>query len=112
MFSVGIADCRVDTFTVRGPGGGGKDTSNTGVRVTHLASGASGEARETRSQAKNKELAFRRMGESKEFKLWVRLKAAELMTGKSIDQRVDEQMARENLKVEVRVDGKWREVSE
>lgn len=36
LFSVTIKDCRVDTFTVGGNGGSGKDTSNTGVRVTHL----------------------------------------------------------------------------
>jgi len=35
LFSVTIADCDVGTFTVKGPGGGGKDTSQTGVRVTH-----------------------------------------------------------------------------
>lgn len=35
LFSVTIADCDVKTFTVKGPGGGGKDTSQTGIRVTH-----------------------------------------------------------------------------
>lgn len=35
LFSVTIKDCDVGTFTVKGPGGGGKDTSQTGVRVTH-----------------------------------------------------------------------------
>lgn len=35
LFSVTIADCEVGTFTVKGPGGGGKDTSRTGIRVTH-----------------------------------------------------------------------------
>lgn len=36
LFSVTIKDCRVDNFTVGGNGGAGKDTSNTGARVTHL----------------------------------------------------------------------------
>ncbi len=35
LFSVTIKDCDVDTFTVSGNGGAGKDTSQTGVRVTH-----------------------------------------------------------------------------
>jgi hypothetical protein len=35
LFSVTIKDCEVQTFTVKGPGGGGKDTSQTGVRVIH-----------------------------------------------------------------------------
>lgn len=36
LFSVTIKDCKVDAFTVGGNGGSGKDTSNTGARVTHL----------------------------------------------------------------------------
>lgn len=35
LFSVTINDCNVDTFTVGGKGGSGKDTSQTGIRVTH-----------------------------------------------------------------------------
>lgn len=35
LFSVTVEDCDVQTFTVGGNGGSGKDTSNTGVRVTH-----------------------------------------------------------------------------
>lgn len=99
-FSVTIHDCRVDTFTVGGNGGGGKDTSNTGVRVTHEASGAMGRAVDTRSQAKNKSLAFRRMAESKEFQAWARLEASRLSGTKSVETLVDEAMAPANLWVE------------
>jgi protein subunit release factor A len=35
LFTITIKDCRVDSFTVGGNGGSGKDTSNTGARVTH-----------------------------------------------------------------------------
>ncbi len=35
LFSITIKDCKVDAFTVGGNGGAGKDTSNTGCRVTH-----------------------------------------------------------------------------
>ena len=35
LFSVTKKDFRVDNFTVSGPGGGGKDTSRTGARITH-----------------------------------------------------------------------------
>lgn len=109
MFSVGIGDCRVDTFTVGGHGGSGKDTSNTGVRITHEPSGAVGKSTETRQQSKNKQLAFIRMAASKEFWTWARLTAARLATGKSIDEQVEEAMAPENIKTEVKEDGKWVE---
>ena len=107
VFSVSIKDCRVDTFTVGGHGGSGKDTSNTGVRVTHEPSGATGKSTETRQQSKNKQLAFVRMAESKEFQTWARLTAARLATGKSVDELVEDAMAPENIKTEVKEDGKW-----
>lgn len=108
LFSVTIKDCRVDTFTVGGNGGGGKDTSNTGVRVTHPPSGAVGRAVDTRSQAKNKALAFRRMGESKEFRGWVNIIAAELGTGHSIEEHVEAACHPKNIKVEVKDEkGNW-----
>jgi protein subunit release factor A len=111
LFSVGLDDCRVDTFTVGGHGGAGKDTSNTGVRITHEPSGAVGCSTETRSQRKNKVTAFRRMAETKQFETWVRRKAAE-MDGQSIDEQVDEAMDPKNLQFEARdADGKWTKVS-
>jgi protein subunit release factor A len=107
LFSVGIEDCRVDTFTVGGNGGSGKDTSNTGVRITHPPSGGVGKATDTRSQTENRRLAFIRMAGSKEFQAWTRRVAAELKSGKSIDETVEESMSPENLRIEARVDGKW-----
>jgi protein subunit release factor A len=107
LFSVSIKDCEIQTFTVGGPGGGGKDTSNTGVRIIHRPSGAVGEGREERRQAENKQKAFRRMAESKQFQTWARRMAAELITGKSVEEKVDEALAPGNIKVELRCEGRW-----
>lgn len=109
LFSVTLDDCRVDTFTVGGNGGSGKDTSNTGVRITHTQSGAVGKSTDTRSQSKNKLLAFKRMSETKEFKGWVRLCAAKLEGTPTVESLVDEAMKPENLKIEVREGDKWVE---
>lgn len=107
LFSVTIEDCKVYTFTVKGPGGSGKDTSNTGVRVTHPPSGGTGVGVTWRSQHKNKVAAFKRMRQSKEFKLWHKLKVAELMSGETVEEKVDKAMQPENLKVEVRGENGW-----
>ena len=40
LFSVTRKDLIRQTFTVGGHGGGGKDTSNSGVRLIHPLSGA------------------------------------------------------------------------
>lgn len=110
LFTVTIRDCKVDTFTVGGHGGSGKDTSNTGVRVSHLPSGASAVGTRSRSQLDNKRAAFVGMAESTLFQSWARRTAAEL-NGPSIDEILDRSMSKDNLKVEVRgEDGKWNVV--
>lgn len=107
LFSVTLADCDVQTFTVGGNGGSGKDTSNTGVRIIHRASGSVGEGREERSQMANKRAAFIRMAQHPKFKAWHRLECAKRRGQKSIEQLVEEDMDPSKIKIEVRVDGVW-----
>lgn len=107
VFSVDLDDCEVQTFTVGGHGGAGKDTSNTGVRILHRASGATGVGRDERSQIKNKRAAFRRMAESPLFQAWARRVAAGL-TPEAIERWVVEQTRPHYLRVEYRDhNGKW-----
>ena len=108
LFSVTLKDCRVDTFRSGGKGGQNQNKVESGVRIVHLASGAVGEARDSRDQLQNKRNAFRRMGESSTFRAWVKLKVAELSTGKTLEQHVEEAMDPKNLKVEARnTEGQW-----
>ena len=99
LFSVTKSDLRIDTFTVPGPGGGGKDTSNTGVRITHMASGAVGEGRKERRQSSNKEEAFRKMAEHPKFKSWMKLETAKRLNQPAVEspeqimERVDRMIA-------------------
>lgn len=111
LFSVSIKDCKVSTFTVSGHGGAGKDTSNTGVCVTHLASGATGIGQDHRSQLRNKQDAFSRMANSVKFQIWLRRILAEMQSGKTLDQVVDEAMEPKNLKIEYRTEEGWQSVN-
>lgn len=109
LFSVTLADCDVDTFRAGGKGGQNQNKRDTGVRVTHRASGAVGTARDERSQLQNKKLAFRRMAESKLFQAWVarqshEYKQIEARAEKWAQQQVDNP---ELLKVEVFHGGRW-----
>lgn len=110
LFSVSIKDCKVNTFTVGGHGGSGKDTSNTGVCVVHPASGAMGIGQDHRSQLKNKQDAFSRMANSTKFQMWLRRVLAEMQSGKTLDQIVDEAMEPNNLKVEYRTEKGWQSI--
>lgn len=109
LFSVTIHDCKVETFTCPGAGGGGKDTSNTGVRVTHVPSGASSKSCDSRSQLTNKRTAFRRMAESAEFRRWAKREAyAGVVMHECLDVHIDKMMVESNLRVETRdLSGKW-----
>lgn len=102
----------MDTFTTGGPGGGGKDTSNTGVRIVHLASGAVGRAQDTRYQLENKRLAFTRMAQTAEFRAWAKAEAARIEGQPTVEELVEDLMKPCNIRVETRdEDGKWQEVN-
>jgi len=98
VLHITIHDCDVQTFRSGGSGGQNQNKRDTGVRVIHKPSGARGESREERSQLQNKKVAFRRMAESKEMKIWIRKEHAEAIV--KIDHWLDEQMRPENLLVE------------
>ena len=76
LFSVTAKDCRWDYYRGSGKGGQKRNKTSNAVRCTHSASGAVGQAEDTDSQKKNKQLAFKRMAETSEFKSWHKLEAA------------------------------------
>lgn len=111
LFSVTKKDFRIDTFRAGGKGGQKQNKTSSGVRVTHIESGAVGESREERSQHQNRKIAFRRCVESDTFKKWHKRKCAELMGVKArIEDEVERAMHPKNLKVEVKNEhGRWVE---
>lgn len=59
-----LAQCRVDTFRVSGPGGQHRNKNDTAVRLTHLPTGVVAQATEERSQHRNKAAAIGRLREA------------------------------------------------
>lgn len=111
LFSLSKHDksIRRDTFRSGGKGGQNQNKVESGVRFTHLPSGAVGESRESRDQPRNERLAWERMVKDPRFRLWVREEVERIDTGKTLEQRVVEDMKPENLRVEVRENGAWRD---
>ena len=108
LFSVTAADCDWDYMRGTGPGGQKRNKTESKVRCTHRASGAVGESDETRFQPQNKKKAFLKMAESNTFKAWHKIECARRMGDKlSIDEKVDRAMSDENLKIDIKADGKW-----
>lgn len=101
-------DFEIQTFKAGGKGGQHQNKTDSGVRIIHRASGARGESRTERSQHTNKKLAFERLTKSVKFQVWLNGIIRDIETGKTIEERVDEQMRPENIKVEIVGDsGKW-----
>ena len=58
-----LKECRVETFRAGGPGGQHQNTTESGVRLIHEPTGERVEARDERSQHRNKKLALSRLRE-------------------------------------------------
>ena len=113
LFSIYKKDFNIQTFKSGGPGGQHQNKTDSGVRITHIESGAVGESRTDKSQHRNKKLALKRLTESKKFKIWITQKVYEVTSGKTIEQRVDESMVSNNLKLEIKDSkGSWCETKE
>jgi protein subunit release factor B len=109
LFSVTIKDCDVQTFTAGGNGGQNQNRIRSGVRIIHRASGARGEARDTRDQGRNKRAAFVRMAESEVFKKWHKAECSRRLGQTALaEQQTETAMLPHNIKLEVRNDkGLW-----
>lgn len=108
LVTITASDCRWDYYRASGPGGQKRNKTNSAVRCTHEPSGAVGQASDTRSQTRNRQLAFRRMAESEKFRQWVRIESAR-KTGmlEKIERAVERSMDPNNLRVEGKQDGRW-----
>lgn len=104
VLSVTLDDCEVQTFRAGGNGGQNQNKRDTGVRIIHHPSGARAESREERSQLQNKRSAFTRMVKSGKFVMWMN---RELASGPTSEERVAQDMAPENILVEVRSPQGW-----
>ena len=108
LFSVSISDCEVQQY--KGPGNGGQKRQKTSsaIRIKHQPSGAVGQCSEHREQSLNKKVAFLRMIETQEFKIWHKKKCSELLGKPTIEEIVEEQMHPKNIYTEIKDEnGDW-----
>jgi len=77
------------------------------VRLKHVESGVMVVGQSNRSRQQNLREALRNLVNHPKFKIWHIHKVNEVITGKDIEQQVDEMMQPENLLIEHKENGKW-----
>ena len=107
LFSVTANDCDWNYVAASSKGGQKANKTASKVFCKHRASGAIGTSNDTRSQTQNKQIAFKRMSETKEFKNWHKLECAKTSGQlQEIEEKLDHEM-KYNTKVEVKENGRW-----
>lgn len=112
VLTVTRKDFVIQTFRAGGKGGQNQNKRNTGVRIIHPASGARGESREHRTQLLNKRAAFSRLVLTDMFQTWLKVETARRLENthnvkKRLTRDVEKMMHPNNLRVEVKRDGRW-----
>jgi protein subunit release factor B len=101
LFSLTAKDFIFQTFCTGGKGGQHRNAKQNGVRCIHPPSGARGEHRDGRDQYRNKQEAFRKCCESKEFLAWHKVETLRRLGHlREIEGLVDRQLEDRNLRVE------------
>ena len=109
LFSVTKKDFEMQVFRSGGKGGQNQNKVSSGVRLIHRASGARGEARDSRDQPQNKRAAFERLLQTKEWKAWHAAECARRLGQESLaEQAVEDAMRPENIRVEVQTEHGWQ----
>lgn len=108
LFSVTKDDFDIQVFRAGGKGGQNQNKVSSGVRIIHRASGARGEARDSRDQPQNKRNAFLRLLETPEWQAWHKLETARRLGHvKRAEEAVELAMDPANILVEVRTETGW-----
>ncbi len=108
LVSVTRNDCQWSYTRGTGAGGQKRNKTSSAVHVFHEPSGARGYSEAGRSQLHNRQDAFRKMVNTREFQRWLKIESARKM-GLAYDAEkiISEQMQEKNLRIEGKVDGKW-----
>jgi protein subunit release factor A len=105
LFSVTKDDLKITWFSGTGNGGMNKNAHHKCCRIFHPESGVTATGQDERSREQNLRNAFKRLANHPKFQTWLKIKTAESLEDKreierQIQQRVDQAMREENLKVE------------
>ena len=113
LFSITKKDLKIEYFSGTGAGGQYRNKHQNCVRLHHLESGVMVTGQSNRNRKANLKEALKNLINNPKFKLWFNGKVYETLSLKSIEQKVDEWMAPQYLKIEGKdKNGKWTEIQQ
>lgn len=113
LFTITKKDFQITYFSGSGPGGQNRNKNQNCVRIFHPESGARAVGQSHKSRQQNLKEALTSLVKDGKFKIWHLRRVQEVITGRTIEDRVKEAMEPENLKIEGRdKDGKWCELND
>jgi hypothetical protein len=108
LFSITKKDLKIEWFSGTSAGGQYRNKHQNCIRIHHPESGALVTGQSNRERKSNQREAMRNLVNDPKFKLWHTKKCYEVMSGQTIDDRVDKMMADSNIKVECKDElGRW-----
>ncbi len=108
LFSITKKDFKINYFSGTGAGGQHRNRHMNSVRLTHLPSNVTVTGQSNKERLSNIKEALNNILKHPKFKIWHNEKVMEMLTGKSIDDRVNESMSPENLIIESKDEnGRW-----
>ena len=107
LFSVTKKDFQINFFSGTGAGGQHRNKHQNCVRLKHLETGIITTGQSSRERKSNIKEALSNLAKNSKFRMWNIQRANEIISGKTIEERVEEMLNPENLKVEILIDGIW-----
>ena len=107
LFSITKKDFRIEFFSGTGKGGQYRNKHQNCVRLHHSDSGVLVTGQSYRERRANIKEAFNNFLKHPKFKIWHSRKVYEALTGKRIEDRVEEMMSPENIQVEIKEGDVW-----
>lgn len=109
LFSVTKKDFTIDYFSGTGAGGQHRNKHQNCVRMKHIESGANSTGQSNRNRKSNLQEALNSLIKTPKFKLWINRKSMEVIEGKTIEDKVNESMKIENIKIEFKGKNGWED---
>jgi protein subunit release factor A len=101
ILSITKKDLEITYFSGTGKGGQHRNKHQNCVRIRHPKTGVIVTGTSSRSKTDNQKEALRNLSNHPEFLKWLKIESASLLNDKrTIEERVDEMMQENNLKIE------------